>query len=401
MRRRAGISVWPSGAPAGRGGLAAIWEDAPGNAAEQDRRTYAREHYIAHVSLAKNWALLWEVLDAGDYGRAKLRHDPSARGYALDLDIGRQAAARRDLPPADALALLPTLWRYSLLRCSLASQADNYNLVIFEDLVMVGRQREAIGLIELMTDASRKAMMLAFLANQVARRAGDLREAEQLLTRAIEVAHTVERDEYRVGVFLVIAGLTLLSGWPERASALLDLQPAIERIRDSEVRPWLLLGIGMLAILCQDTNGLNRILDAVRRLALEVLDWEVQVALLLGLAALEVLASHPERADTVLNAARAAISTRAEDIEDRLWASIGVAAITMLSGQHERASHLLTELLSSINAIANENADADVNKLDKLSLSLASQRYMRSIKSPSKPLPSSIISCWRCSKGPL
>jgi hypothetical protein len=56
----------------------------------------------------------------------KLRHDVTMRSYVLDLDIGRQAAIDAGGGNFDErLKLLPNLWRYSLLRCSLASQADN------------------------------------------------------------------------------------------------------------------------------------------------------------------------------------------------------------------------------------------------------------------------------------
>ena len=47
---------------------------------------------------------------------AKLHHDPSTRNYAQDLDLGRQAAAQQEWTTEEAVALLPNLWRYSLLR---------------------------------------------------------------------------------------------------------------------------------------------------------------------------------------------------------------------------------------------------------------------------------------------
>ncbi len=69
-----------------------IWQDAPWDVDEQGRRDYARQHYLTHLYLAKEWVQLWTVLDKGDYGRGKVRFDPSMRFYAQDLDLGRLSA---------------------------------------------------------------------------------------------------------------------------------------------------------------------------------------------------------------------------------------------------------------------------------------------------------------------
>ena len=64
-----------------------IWQDAPWDVDEQGRRDYARQHYITHLYLAKEWVKLRAVLDKGDYGKGKVRFDPSMRSYAQDLDL--------------------------------------------------------------------------------------------------------------------------------------------------------------------------------------------------------------------------------------------------------------------------------------------------------------------------
>ena len=68
--------------------LKEIWEDTPLDS-EQERRGYARQHYVEHLSEAGQWEKLFKVLDEGEYGRAKVASDPSTRLYALDLDLGR------------------------------------------------------------------------------------------------------------------------------------------------------------------------------------------------------------------------------------------------------------------------------------------------------------------------
>jgi hypothetical protein len=130
---------------------------------------------------AQRQARLWDVLDQGSYGRGKLRDDPSTRSYVQDLDVARKAAIDAAEGEYDrGVELLPRLWRYSLLRCSLASQADNYPDSLFEALVDVGRSQEAIGLVELLTNTERKARMLLRLGLRIERQPEKLQESKQL-----------------------------------------------------------------------------------------------------------------------------------------------------------------------------------------------------------------------------
>lgn len=92
------------------------------------------------------------VLDTVEYGKAKIRDDPSTRSYVQDLDLGRQAASWERWTLEEGIALLPYLWRYTLLRCSLTSQADKYPLAAFQLLILLKRKQEAVGLAELLTD---------------------------------------------------------------------------------------------------------------------------------------------------------------------------------------------------------------------------------------------------------
>lgn len=190
----------------GQGGIDIIWQESKYDVAEQHRRLYARRHYIAHLIAAKNWERLWEVIDRGDYGHGKLRHDPSTRNYALDLDLVRQAtisAAEDDY--GVGVELIPRLWRYSLLRCSLASQADNCPEELFEALVLLGRAQEAYARAELLTDPIRKARCIANIDVQQGRRKDVARIQEHLLDRAIDIARMAPGDDQRATALLEIA----------------------------------------------------------------------------------------------------------------------------------------------------------------------------------------------------
>ena len=148
---------------AGSGGLATIWQKTTSRI-EQGRRSYACKHYVRHLAEAEEWDRLWDVLNDASYGRAKLQYDPSMRAYAHDLDVGRQAAARTEIDLSDGFALLPNLWRYTLLRCTLASQAMSYPPELFEALVLLKRSPEALGFAELLTDPAKKVETLTRIA---------------------------------------------------------------------------------------------------------------------------------------------------------------------------------------------------------------------------------------------
>ena len=135
--------------------LDAIWID-DRDAVEQARRMYARHHYVTHLALAENWPILWQVLDAGDYGEQKTRFDPSTRLYALDLDRGRESAITAGQSVEEHIQHLPRLWKYSLLRTSLTSRVDQWPDDLFVVLAMMGRTQEVLERIELISDFNRQ-----------------------------------------------------------------------------------------------------------------------------------------------------------------------------------------------------------------------------------------------------
>jgi uncharacterized caspase-like protein len=135
----------------GLNGWQRMWQDVATNSVEQSRREYARDHFVIHLSVAERWEELFVLLDDTSYCQAKLRHDPSTRRLALDLLEGQKAAARLTENYEEGLANLPYLWRYTLLRASLASQSDQLPVSWFEGMTIIGQEQEVIGRAELLT----------------------------------------------------------------------------------------------------------------------------------------------------------------------------------------------------------------------------------------------------------
>lgn len=228
-----------------QGNLCVIWEDANHDPLEQGRRKYARRHYITHLYYAHDWIQLFDVLDKGDYGRAKVRDDPSMHTYAQDLDLGRQVAAWNGWTIEEGVALLPYLWRYTLLRCSLGSQADQYTPEDFEALMLLGREQEALGLVELLTDPYYKLCMLLQIASYLRKQSRQEQEVFQLFMRAYEVSRTIEDSRIRAWMLSWVGcGLIEIHQW-ERAEAIwVEAKMVAHTIEDIEMRVEVLSELG-------------------------------------------------------------------------------------------------------------------------------------------------------------
>ena len=180
--------------------LSAIWQDVKDNLVEQGWREYARRHYVTHLYHAKEWQQLFTVLDSEAYGKAKVRDDPSTRSFALDLNLGRYAAAREEETLGKGLELLPQLWRYTLLGCSLTSHADKYPIEAFVALVLLNRESEAVNLAELLTKLDFKAEVLLRIAKQFGMQQRREQEYLQMLLRASEVTRMLKENEDYTGL---------------------------------------------------------------------------------------------------------------------------------------------------------------------------------------------------------
>ena len=215
---------------AGEGGLDVIWQDDKHNAAEQERRIYAREHYITHLYLAKRWEKLWSVLDAGLYGKAKIQYDPSTRSYTNDLRLGCQASTLETLSTAEKTVQLPRLWRYVLLHCSLIGKAKLYPEELFTLLVLKHRDREAIELVEFLPNPETKVVALCRTA-QALGYTGRGQEALTTLRRAASIARDVHDKWEHVKVFRMLARtLAELGEWDEAVDVAYELGDSIGRV---------------------------------------------------------------------------------------------------------------------------------------------------------------------------
>jgi tetratricopeptide (TPR) repeat protein len=200
-----------------QGHLAVIWQDVRDDGTEQRRREYAQHHYITHLYLAKEWQQLFEALDTKEYGRAKLRFDPSTRSYAQDIYLGRLAASWEGWTLEEGIALLPRLWQYTLLHCGLASGADSYPEEGFRLLALLKREREALGLAELLTNLSRKAHMLCIIAESLRIQGHPKNIWLELLMRAHEVILTIEKNDARAWALRILG--SALASAQEREQA--------------------------------------------------------------------------------------------------------------------------------------------------------------------------------------
>jgi hypothetical protein len=204
---------------AGPGGIWGIWQDEPRDMGEQERRMYAREHYVTHLYLTKDWLRVFGVLDDGTYGKAKLQYDTSTRSYAHDLDLGCRAWARPEMSVEEKRSQLPRLWRYVLLRCSLVTKARSYPDELFTILGLKHREKEALELIELLPTAERQTVALCRLGAVLALGPGREREAQAILIRAQESAQRVEDKWAHLKVFNLLMEVWLQAGrWDEALS---------------------------------------------------------------------------------------------------------------------------------------------------------------------------------------
>jgi hypothetical protein len=213
-----------------------IWEEVQGNGLEQGRRKYAQQHYITHLYYAGEHEKLFHLLDQGEFGQRKLQIDPSTRSYAQDLDLGREAAANDKVAFEVQLERLPRLWRYSLLRCSLASRVDQYPLSAFKLLVLLGRQQEALGLAELITKPEQKVEVLSEIASQVAEKSESQTEALKIVLRAREITGTIRESDARDKVLCEVGSmLTQLQAWESAWEVLSTVNDGLQQskgIRD-------------------------------------------------------------------------------------------------------------------------------------------------------------------------
>ena len=243
-----------------------IWEDAPSNRVEQERRVYARKHFVAHLYFAQDWDRVFTVLDAHHFGRMKVRYDPSTRSYSDDLDLGRKAAGWENWTFEEGISQLPKLWRYTLLRCSLSSRADQYPEAAFRVLILLDREQEALGLAELLTNQAMKAHILITMA-RVQKGEESRKEQErfiELLMRAYEVAATIENSSRRASVLSELGAALAQAQEREQAQAVwAEAERVITSIENSSSRAKALRDLGEALAQAQEWTEAERVIALV------------------------------------------------------------------------------------------------------------------------------------------
>jgi tetratricopeptide (TPR) repeat protein len=241
-----------------QGDIMRVWEEERHDLVEQRRRDYARKYYITHLYLAQAWQRLFEVLDTMQYGKAKLRNDPSTRSYALDLDLGRQATMGEGWTIDEGIALLPRLWQYTLLRCSLTSRADEYPEEAFRLLILLGRKQEALGLAELLPDQAKKVRVLLQIAEQLREQASQESEWLEILMKSGEVARTIQ-DSYEQVMALSALGMALA-----QAQQWEQAERVIGTIQDSSRQAEALSALGTALAQAQQWEQAERVIGTIQ-----------------------------------------------------------------------------------------------------------------------------------------
>ncbi|NTU85407.1 MAG: ATP-binding protein, partial [Chloroflexales bacterium] len=339
------LADWCAG---GKGGIATIWQDAPSDALEQERRMYARQHYIAHLSAARAYDRLWGVIDVGTYGAAKRRQDPSTRSYALDLDLSRQAVidAAADDAAAQALAL-PRLWRYSLLRCILTSQADRYPEKLFLALVDIRRSDEAINLAELLSDPVEKAVTLRVIGAAVL--AQGTGEGARVLQRARAAADAILDLKSRAAALSALAAAYVVAQHPDALVTFTAARAAIHAIPLAKDRAGALTTLAAALAAVQHLDA--PVTFAAARAAAEALpDLKSRAAILHTLAGALVDAQYWDEARAAAEAL--------PDLKSRADA-LSILAAGLATTQHPDAPATFTAARTIIDALPDLKSRAD------------------------------------------
>jgi tetratricopeptide (TPR) repeat protein len=207
---------------------------------------------------------LFEVLDTMQYGQAKIRDDPSMHSFARELDLGRQAAMWEGWTLEEGIALLPRLWKYTLLRCSLKSRADRFPEEAFRLLVLLGRKQEALGLAEMLTDLAKKVHALQHIAEQLRELSIEESEWLEILMRAGAVARTIQDHSERVEALSALGtALAQAQQWEQASQVWAEAERVIGTIPRSE-QAEALRELGTALAQAQQWEQARRVIGTIR-----------------------------------------------------------------------------------------------------------------------------------------
>jgi hypothetical protein len=308
-----------------------IWDDTTG--LEQTRRWYARQHYVTHLILGKQWDQLGQVINDGTYGRHKRRFDPSTHLYTRDLDQARDAAVEAQD--------LVNLWRWSLLRVSLTSQIDAWPDELFVALVHLGREGEALNRAELLSDSGRKVEVLAQLAPLF-----DVATAQRIWDRAHTAATAIIHVGSRTRALFHLAAAQIQAGLWDNAST------TAAAITDAENRARILCDLAEAQAESQHPGAAATF--ALAAATIDSLPYDSQrPSALFRLAAAQSQTQHPDAAATF---ALAAATIDAIDNQRARAYALSILAAAQSQAQHPDATATFALAAATTDAIDNQRA---------------------------------------------
>jgi hypothetical protein len=306
-----------------RGTLEQLWLDLPNPLPRDDYQEYARKHYITHLHDARRFERLFAVLNNGGYERGKLRFDRSTRSSAVDLMLGCQAAACGATTSEEGKKLLTYLWRYTLLRTNLTTQADAYPTEAFQALLALGREREALDLAELLTQPASKLAVLILITEYLLKQPARATEGMQLYTRAYEIATASEDNGTRTRALRDLTVALIHVGQLTRAE---DVARAI--VNNDEK--------AAARNDISDAYGRQNNWHLAEEVALSITIDEERVQALSNLAARLKLAKEEEKAETLWQEA-STIASAIADSDQRSRATHHLSVSFILAKDWERA----------------------------------------------------------------
>ena len=239
-----------------------LWQNSP-DVEIQNRRNYARKHYITHLYYAGDWERLSQVLDRGEYGRHKIKHfDPKTAAYVLDLNWGRKLASDPTLSYEENLARLPHLWQYSLLRNSLAGSADKEAASFFEAMFKVGQDREALAQLDLLHDPLDQIAVLGNLASLISKQGSREEESKQLLLQAYTIFRQVPINNR--ASFFALDKLLKMRDFRTAAIQGHALE-VIDTITIESIKTWALVVMAQQLVKAGQTEQANQVLQRAFR----------------------------------------------------------------------------------------------------------------------------------------
>jgi hypothetical protein len=308
-------------------GIAHIWEEEEDDPVEQSRREYAGKYYVTHLYSGAQWKRLFVLLDEGEYGRAKIKHDFNTLAYARDLELGQQATMRNELSSEKKINLLPALWRYSLLRCSLGTLADNYPDLAFIIMTTLGQYQKAIATAELISDDHRKTHLLINISVKL-QDMGQKEEARQVLIHVKDVLATnVQSDPAIIQVALQVVAEA--RPFALEVLFLSEIAAMAQLIEDEEQRASILVAIAVAPSLAEAREKAEAL---ARTIPYAALDGKTREEILETLVKAELWESATLLAQSILDDPHMRNSTLAEVIMGLLrvqeWEKARALALT-------------------------------------------------------------------------